>query len=199
MMAISGPTTEIEIISNALILNGKSKISSAQAGGRDYTNAKALFDQLASNAMSHPSWRFNVKIVQLQLLANYDPDFAGFNYAWQLPADFLSLKRLDPNIPFQIYEDRIFTTGSSPIKLAYNTQKPVSKWPVYFRNFMVYELAYALAKGISEDAKLTADLKADRHSYRSQGRFIDSQNHPNVAIQSTPWISIRGTGYRGAS
>lgn len=196
-MAISGPTTEIEIISNALILNGKNGFSSPDAGGRDYNNAKQLYDMLVSNALSHPSWRFNVKIIQLQLLMGVDPDFDGFSYAWQLPADFLSLKQLDPNIRFQIFEDRIFTQGSSPLKLAYNTQKPVSKWPSYFRNFMVYELALGLAKAVSESAQLTKELRQDRNTYRSQGRFIDSQNHPNVPMQNVPWVQIRRSGYGG--
>lgn len=192
---ISGPTTEIEIISNAVMLCGKAPFSTIDDGGEFALSAQALYNQKMPSLMSQPHWRFNMKIQQLQQIANFDPDFQTWQYAWQLPSDYLSFETLDPIIDYQIFGERVYTRSGSPLKLSYRTQLPVSKWPVYFREYAVYELAVGLAFSVAESDGLEAKLKQELVEIRAMAMFIDAQNHPNVPIQNRPWISARAGWY----
>ena len=113
----------------------------------------------------------------------------------RLPADFLSLERIWPNVQFQIYGDQIWTYGSSPIQMSYRSQLPVSRWPVYFRVYAEYELARRMAFAVAESADLEKRLEANLIEKRAMAMFIDAQNHPGDQIQYNPWISIRGGWY----
>lgn len=196
---ITGPTTDIEIISNAATLCGKKPFSTIDDGGDFGLAAKTLFDQTMPALLSAPHWRFNVLVAQLQLIANFTPNISNWQFSWQLPADFLSLIRVDPNQPFQIYGDQIYTIGQSPMRLEYRTQLPVSKWPVYFRDYAVYELGIRLAYSVAESEKLAARLKQDLIEVRAMALFIDAQNHPSDPIQSAPWIAARGSYMSGGA
>jgi hypothetical protein len=196
---ITGPTTEIEIISNAATLCGKAPFSTLDDGGTFALSAKKMFDMITPFLLAAPHWRFNVITRQLQLIANFDPDIANWQFAWQIPADFLSLIRVDPLQAFQIYGDQIYTLGQSPMKLEYRTQLPVSKWPVYFRHYAAFELAILLAFSVAESEKLEQKLKEERVEVRALAMYVDAQNHPSDPIQDNPWITVRAGmgGYTG--
>jgi hypothetical protein len=192
---ITGPTTTIEIISNAATLCGKAPFSTLDDGGDFALAGIKMFEEMAPELLSHPHWRFNVKTAQLQQIANFDPNFDFWQYAWQLPADYLSLVSLWPNVDFQIYGDRIYTLSGSAQQLSYRTQLPVSKWPSYFRAYATYELAIRLAFSVAESAGLETRLTASLVEKRAMALYVDAQNHPSPPIINNPWLSVRGGWY----
>lgn len=195
---ITGPTTDIEIMSNAATLCGKAPFSTLDDGGEFADSIQALYNQIVPDLLSAPHWRFNVKAIQLNLIANFDPGFDNWQYAWQLPADFLSLIKLSPMQNFQIFENLIYTLGNSPIILQYRTQRPVGEWPAYFRRMVVYELAVELGFSVAQNAKLAAGLQQKlERDVRPMALYIDAQNHPSDPIQDRPWVAVRAGGYWG--
>ncbi len=187
----TGPVTDIEIMSLAAMECGQQGFSSLDAGGQFALVGQAFLDMVAPTQLAQPQWRFNVKTVQLQLIANFNPDFWIYQFAWQLPSDYLSLQRLDPIIEYQIFGDQIWTPSSSPLKLAYRYQVPVSEWPSYFKECMVLELARKYAKTICQNDKLYRDILVELNEKRALAMFIDAQSHPNEGIVSKPWLTVR--------
>lgn len=194
-MIVTGPTTEIEIISNACTLCGKAPFSTIDDGGDFALAAQYLYNMMVPELLAQPHWRFNIIVAQLQLIANFDPNFDYWQFAWQLPADYLSLVKLWPVVDFNIFQDQIWTLSDSPLQLAYRSQFPVSKWPSYFRTYAVYELAVGLAFSVAESANLEQKLSAKLVEKRSMALFNDAQNHPNEPISFNPWLSVRGGWY----
>lgn len=193
-MAISGPTTEIEIVSAAFVLNGKSPVQSYDEAGKAGLSAKQLYDATISAILSYPHFRFNVKTIYLQLLANVSPNFDNWQYAYQLPADYLSLGRLYPNIPFMIYGDQIWSASNNTLQMEYRYQVPVSKWSPAMRLYAVYEMAVALGISIAESEGLYKDLKMELVEKRAMALYVDSQNHPQRNARNSSWIAVRGRG-----
>ena len=193
-MAITGPTTEIEIVSLAFVLNGKEPVTSYDEAGQAGRAAKALYDATASTILSYPHFRFNVTTTYLQLMANFHPTFDNWQYAYQLPADFLSLVRLWPNIPFQIYGDQIWAASNSPLQMEYRMQVPVSKWSPAMRLYAAFEIAVGLGLSIAESEGLYKDLKVELVEKRAMALYVDSQNHPQRNAQNSTWIGVRGRG-----
>ncbi len=193
-MSTTGPTTEIEIVSAAFVLNGKDPVQSYDEAGKAGLAAKALYDMTISSILTYPHFRFNTKTTTLQLIANFDPDFDQWNFAYQLPHDFLSLIRLYPNINFQIFQDRIYSASNSKLQMEYRYQVPVSKWSPPMREYAVYEIAIGLGISIAESAQLYEALKKQHFEKRAMALFVDSQNHPQRPMQNSSWIAVRGRG-----
>lgn len=193
-MAITGPTTEIEIVSLAFVLNGKSPIQSYDEAGKAGAAAKALFDATASTILAYPHFRFNVRTIYLQLIANTNINFDQWQYAYQLPADFLSLVRLWPNIPYQIYGQQIWSMSNSTLQMEYRFQVPVSHWSAPMRFYAAYEVASQMALSISESDQLFKELSGQLAEKRAMALFTDSQNHPQRNANNSSWIAVRGRG-----
>lgn len=196
-MSTTGPTTEIEIVSAAFVLNGKDPVQSYDEAGKAGLAAKTLYDMTISSILSYPHFRFNVKTTTLQLIANFDPDFDIWRFAYQIPHDYLSLVRLFPAINYQIYEDRIYTSSNSTLQMEYRFQVPVSKWSPAMREYAVYEIAVGLGISIAESSQLFEVLKSQLFEKRAMALFVDSQNHPQRPMQNSSWIGVRGTGPYG--
>lgn len=193
-MAISGPTTEIEIISLAFVLNGKEPVSSMDEAGAAGRAAKPLYDAIVSAILSYPHFRFNVKTSYIQLLANVHPTFDQWKFAFQLPADYLSMVRTWPNRNYTVFGDQLYTSSRSRWQIEYRYQVPVSKWSPAMRLYAAYELAVALGLSVAESEGLYKDLKMELVEKRAMALFVDSQNHPQRNIKNSSWIAVRGLG-----
>ena len=193
---MAAPTTDIEIMSTAVVLLGKKSFTSIDDADEFAVGVQKFYDLLVDSELAQNAWKFAKKQVQLSLVAGFDPDFAQFNSAYDLPADFLSLVRLYPNLNYQIFERRIYTAGSGTLHIEYNHNVPVSRWSAPFKEYMVYALAAKLAPSVTENPKISQDMRTERDLIRTTAMYIDAQNSPNQPIQRNPWIAVR-TGSRG--
>lgn len=195
---MAGPTTAIEIMSNAALLLGKKPFTTIDDADEFAVSVQAFYDLLSASELSKIGWKFAKKQVQLARIAGFDPDFAEYSSAYALPGDFLTLIRLYPNIPFQIFENRIYTGGTvGTLKIEYNYEVPVTMWSAPFKEFMCYSLAAAVGSAVAENEKLVMRLEQKASQTRSVAMFVDGQNSPNRAIQSNPWIEARHSRYDG--
>jgi hypothetical protein len=187
-----GPTTPIEIMANAALLLGKKPFTSIDDADEFAVSMQAFYDMLAESELAKIGWKFAKKQIQLSQIAGFNPDFAEYSTAYALPGDFLTLIRLYPNVPFQIFEKRIYTCGTvGTLKLEYNYQVPVTSWSGPFKEFMCYSLAAAVGSAVAENEKLVVRLEQKASQARAVAMFVDGQNSPNRPIQSIPWISVR--------
>ena len=193
---MAGPTTPIEIISAAAILLGREPLTTIDTKDKFGVSAQMFYDLLVDSEIAQNHWKFCKKEVQLSKVAGFDPDFSAWNAAYDLPADFLALVRLDPNINYQIFGKRIYTANSTAsLKMEYTYNTPVTFWSAPFREYIVYALAAKLAISQALDANLAQALMSERNLLRSTAMYIDAQNSPNVPIQRNILIDSRRSGY----
>lgn len=187
----SPPTTDIEIISNALVLLGKNSVQTINEASEFEVAAQKFYDLLVSSELAKNTWKFATKMVDLARVAAFDPDFAWYSTAYDLPADFLSLVRIYPFVPYQIVGRRIYCSSTGRLQLMYNWNAPVSYWSAPFKEYMVYALASKLAPSVAENSALTQMMIMERNAAKAIAMYVDSQNSPNVPFQSIPWINVR--------
>lgn len=190
----SPPTTDIEIMSNAVVLLGQSSIQTIDEANAFSVSVQKFYDLLVSSELAKNMWKFATKIVDLSQVAGFDPDFAWYNAAYDLPADFLSLVRVYPDIPYQIFGRRLYCGSQGRLQLVYNWNVPVSYWSNPFKEYMVYALASKLSPSVTDDIGMTQIMIAERNTAKAIAMYVDSQNSPSVPIQSVPWIDARLTG-----
>lgn len=188
---MAGPTTEIEIQSNAALLLGKKPFTTINDADEFAVSVKAFYDLLVPSELSKIGWKFAKKRVQLSKFNSFDPDFAEWNTAYALPGDFLMCVRPYPNVPFQIFENRIYTNTGGELKMEYNYQVPVTRWLAPFKEYITYALAAAVGSAVAENEKLIERLEQKASQARASAMFVDGQNSPNRSIQSNPWIEVR--------
>lgn len=188
---MSGPTTDIEIMSLAAVLVGKNAFTTIDDADEFAVSVQQFYDMLVDSELGSNAWKFAKKQVQLSEVAGFDPDFAEYSHAYDLPADFLFLCRLYPNVNFEIFENRIYTSATGTLKIEYNANVPVTRWSPTFKKYIIYSLASCLAPANTEDPKLTQMMMQEREMARANCMWVDAQNSPNRAIQHNPWIDVR--------
>lgn len=188
---MSGPTTDIEIMSNAAVLLGKRAFTTIEDADEFAVSLQKFYDMLVPSELTQAHWKFAKKYVQLSKISGFTPDFAEWSTAYALPADMLAVVRLYPNVNYEIFGDRIYTGTSGKLQMEYTYQVPVSKWPAPFKTFITYSLAANLALSVAEDAKLSQLFEAKKQEARALAMWVDAQNSPSKAIRSNPWVDVR--------
>lgn len=189
-----GPTTDIEIMSNAAVILGKSAFTTIEDADEFAVSLQKFYDMLVPSELSKVHWKFSKKQQELSLVSGFDPDFAQFTSAYDLPADFLSAVRVYPSVHYQIFGKRIYTSTTGKLQMEYNYQVPVTYWSNPFKEYMVFALASAAAMSVTENPSLVQMVQNERHRARAEAMWVDAQNSPNVPFQSQPWIECRQFG-----
>lgn len=185
-----GPTTDIEIMSNAAVLLGKAPFTTIQDADEFAVSVQKFYDMLVPSELSKQHWKFAKKYAQLSLLSS-PIDFAEWDSAYQLPSDYLMAIRVYPDIRYEIFGDKLYTTTTGELKMEYNYNVPVTRWSNSFKEYMVFSLAANMALSVAENAQLAQMLEQKRHAARAEAMWVDAQSAPNVSIRSNPWVEAR--------
>lgn len=199
---MSGPTTDIEIMSNAAVLLGRASFTTIVDSNEFAVSLQMFYNMLVASELAKNIWKFSMKIVQVSQVAAFDPDFAYYNTAYDLPADFLAMVRVYPDIPYQIFGRRMYCTTQGKLQIQYTHEVPVTYWSAPFKEYMVYALASKLAPSVCENVQMTQIMMVERDKAKAIAMFVDSQNSPSVPIQSNPWREVRyngGVGWYGSA
>lgn len=191
---MSSPTTDIEIMSDACMLVGKKQLTTIDPTDEFAVQLQAMYDLIVGAEISSNMWKFCKKHQQLSHVAGFDPDFAQWTDAFDLPADFKSMIRVYPAVNYQIFGLRLYAMTDGRLDAEYNAIVPVTYWSDKFKEYIVTKLASKLAANV-ENPKLIVDLKQELRALRAEAMWVDSQNAPNVPFQSMPWIEARLGGY----
>ena len=194
-MAGNGPTTEIEIQSNAALLLGKSPFTTIDNADKFAVSVQKLYDMLVPAELGSNAWKFAKKQVQLSQIAGFDPDFAEYEASYALPGDMLNIVRLYPMVWYQIFENRLYTGTTGELKMEYTYNAPVVSWNPAFKAYMTATIAYQMCLSVTENPQLMQMLGGLVKQYRAQAMYLDGQNSPNRGIASSPWIAVRGGRY----
>ena len=185
------PQTDIEIISQAAQLCGKGNFNTIDSGGEFAINAASFYGTLVTAELGSNRWRFALHNQSTGLLNALVPDFEGWSFYWDLPADLLMLHRVDPFVIYTVFGERLVTTGSQAITAIYSRSVAVSKWPPAFKMYMVYALADMLAVSVTLSDRIVARIQTGLNTWEARALFADGQSSPPRTLRYIPYQAVR--------
>lgn len=196
-LGISPPTTDIEIISQACSLCGKSSFNTIAGGGPFATDAERFYNTLVSAELGSNRWRFAMNHMPMAFLTTLEPHFEGFRYYWEMPADLIMLHRIDPPQYYTVMGRRVLTNSNQRMTAVYSRNVPVTFWPPGFSMYIIYALASMLAASITNSDRMVARLQKDKAMWESRALYADGQNSYPRIMRSRPWVNVRWAFYNG--
>ena len=182
--------SKINLISNALILIGDNPINTLTGNSRAQQVAANLYDNIVQNELTKHRWGFARRKAQLSLTTE-EPLDDDFQSIYQLPSDLLVLIKLNPNVNYQIYGDKVYSNLSQELHCDYIRNVPESEWPIYFAKMIEYALATDFAPSIRDSAASADRMSAQYLNASRMARATDSMQHPQTAIVDKPFIQVR--------
>ena len=137
--------TKTEIIRRALLQLGQNyPLSNVD----DDTSPKAadyrsIYDMALEEAVTqYAPWHFLTKQMPLSQVTNIDvPE--PYEFAYQLPSDFMQIITTYPVVNYNIAEDKILTY-TQPLKVWYTVKPLTQQMPSHFTSYFIYEVASKL-------------------------------------------------------
>ncbi len=183
-------SSKINLVSNALILIGDLPLTSLVGNTRAHTVANNLYEGIVENELTKYRWGFARKKAQLSRI-NETPVGTEYTDMYQLPADLMTLIKLNPGINYQILSDRVYCNYSSDLYCDYIYNAPESEWPAYFSKMIEYRLAMDFAPAVRNSASSMQMMAQQYENASRMARYTDSQQHPITPIQDRPFINVR--------
>ncbi len=185
---------DVALASRALMRIGAAPITSFDDGSVESQVAEALYGPARDAILSAYGWSFatgQVELVRLQ-----DAPIADYNYAYQLPNDFLRALSAGVGVRgrgqnYRIANGRLYADSSSLI-LTYVYRPEEETFPPYFDQVVISRLAAEFTIPITESTSRAEAMfnMADREFKRA--RQIDAQQDTPAALENFPLIDVRG-------
>lgn len=184
---MAGASTQVQLVSNALILLGDSPISSLTEERTGAVLGANLFEGTYQAMLASHRWRFATKTLQLSKLSTA-PE-TDYTSAYSLPSDIIYLIKTDTQ-NYDIYGSEVHT-NSDTLQIDYIYRVAEDKLPAYFQKALEYNLAAQFA------VPLTGDI--DKGSYYAKlfnnevrkARYADSTQHPQDSFADSPYTEVR--------
>ena len=169
--------TEISIANLALIRLGQQKISSLSEDNARAEAISIVYEDARRSVLRSSSWNFATKRAQLSKNTT-GPAFA-YDYSYNLPADFLKLKRLNSlSTDFRI-EGRSLVSNETPMKIVYIAdEKDASLYDGLFVKAFSYRVAADVAKALVGDESVFVRMEQGYQEALMEARVTDSLESP---------------------
>lgn len=188
-MTLQTAWTKLDIINLAFNLLGKKSVNDVVDSGEFADSANRAFDVLYLKELAQYDWRFASKIQVLSQNVT-PPDDPVWLYSYNLPSDYLALRRTMPRVRWQIYQKQLWTNADS-MKIEYRFGIDPSQCPSYFVNYFAMVLTRWYAKSVAEDSNLAANIAKDLYVEKGTAMAIDAQSRPGERLFDNPVIDCR--------
>ena len=153
----------IQVANRALTKLGAARITSLSDDNKQARAISSCFDDLRDAELRAKRWQFSLKRTTLAALVS-TPAF-GYQYQYQVPADFLKLDLVDDRFPdvnldgyvneefldWVIEGNLILTDIGAPLKLRYIAQiTDPNAWDPMFREALACRIAAELAEDLTQ-------------------------------------------------
>lgn len=186
--------SSIALCSRALLKLGAGTIASFDEGTAEAEVAANLYPSIRDALLSSHPWNFATGQTSLAQLAA-EP-VADYQYAYQLPVDFLralsaGVGGRGHGVNYRIVEDRLHCNASAPV-LSYVFRPAEKSFPPFFDQTLIARLAAEFCMPLTESTS-RADLlyKLAEDEFR-RAKLIDGQQDTPSAITSFPLVEVRG-------
>lgn len=185
---------DVALASRALIRIGAAPITSFDDGSVESQVSGALFAPVRDALLSAYSWSFATAQTQLTRLA--DTPLADYDYAYQLPNDYLRVLsagtlRQSSGVRYRLVQDRLYTNANE-VMLTYVFRPAEEVFPPYFDQAIIARLAAEFTIPITEStSRAEAMFRLAEREYE-RARQIDAQQDTPSALQRFPLVDVRG-------
>lgn len=181
---------KLSLINNALILIGDTPLDSLTDGTRAQIVATSLYDGIVENELSKHRWGFARAKAEMTKDAT-PPVGDEWQSEYNFPTGLITLIRLEPSIPYQVFAKTVHCNYSGTLYAEYIGSPVESLWPPYFAKLIEYALAMDFAPAIRDSASSMELLAAQYQNASRMARYTDSQQHPQTSIAYRPFIDVR--------
>lgn len=187
--------SKLDIINLAANVLGKRSFNDVIDSGEFADSADRAFDLLYPVELSENDWRFATKIQALSKTLETPAD-PYYNYEYNLPSDYLALRRLFPNTDFQIYEEQLWSNVDA-LKMEYRFKPDPTQLPAYFVKYFALILAQWYAKTVAEDSNLSKNIGQEAFMAKATAMYVDAQSRPTTRLFQNPVVDCRYNWYDG--
>lgn len=185
---------DVALASRALIRIGATPITSFDDGTAESEIAGALFAPVRDALLSAYAWGFATGQVALTQLET--SPIADFDYAYQLPSDFLRALSAGSGtrgrgLEYRLSRGALHTNASSVI-LTYIFRPDEEEFPPYFDQALISRMAAELTIPITESTSRAESLFDLAEKEFQRARQIDAQQDTPGRIEDFTLIDVRG-------
>lgn len=164
----------IQVANRALTKLGAARIISLNDNNKQARAISSCFEDLRDAELRAHRWQFSIKRDSLPVLAA-GPAY-GFQYQYQLPADFIRLDQINDQYPDTIMDNyigtetaewaiegnKILTSLGAPLKIryGYRVQDP-NQWDPLFREALACRIAAELCEDLTQSDTKKQNAWAD--------------------------------------
>ncbi|MBC7907417.1 MAG: hypothetical protein H7Y60_11825 [Rhodospirillaceae bacterium] len=184
----------IALCSRALLKIGSSTISSFDEGTAEGEVAANLYPSLRDALLSSHPWNFAVGQVTLPQLVS--SPVADYQYAYQLPTDFLRALSAGEGergrgLRYRIAESRLHTDAPEVV-LTYIFRPDESGFPPFFDQVLITRLAAEFCIPLTESTSRAQFLYGQADDEFRRAKLIDAQQQTSGGIENFPLVQVRG-------
>jgi hypothetical protein len=184
---------DIGLCARALVRVGVHPITSFTEGTTESEIAGLLYPSIRDAVLSSYPWSFATGQVSLTKLST--PPAADYQYAYQLPNDFLraisaGLGGRGRGVNYRIIRDELHSDASE-ILLTYIYRPDESAFPPYFSSLLMTRLAAEFCLPLTENVSRSEALAKLADNELTRARQSDAQQDSPNRIESFTLIDVR--------
>ena len=197
-------SSEVALVNAALILVGEATITALSEDSKAARLCNIRYASVRDAVLRRHPWNCATKRIDLgAVLTGSNAPAWGFDYAYQLPSDFIRIIRYEDTAePYKI-EDGKFLTNVKPAKITYVYRLvDVVRMDSMLQEAISTQLASEIAKALAGSETLAEKLASLADEKIQQAQFTDSQESGINHITSSTWLDARygyDSGYRAIS
>lgn len=186
-----GLGSKVEIFNSALAKIGVEGVTSPTDNNTRARLCNQIFDICRRDVLRDHPWRFAKKEATLNLSSD-SPVLTEYTKIYQLPQDNLRvLKVEDFDIPWEVKQDKIYTTASSClVEYIYDCEQ-VGLFDSNFCEALAYRMAMDLAQPLTGSSTLSKDMEGRYKQQLSKARFSNATEAYNPSVQANDWLNGR--------
>jgi len=180
---------KIEILQQAYGLIGKyfNDINDLGPSG-DW--ASKHYDLVVKSIIQNDYWPF--ANAQRELARLSETPLAGWQYAYQLPSDYLTANYVEDTLRYYIFEDKLYSDNDKVI-LNYRFMPSNSRFRANFTIYLVYRIATDLGLNSQVTEKYLSYLIQETEKLRISAASANSKEVPNRTFRSRPLDEVRSS------
>ncbi|MFT6582059.1 MAG: hypothetical protein ACJAU6_002500 [Alphaproteobacteria bacterium] len=193
-MEISMALSSLALCSRAMLKIGAGPISGFQEGTPETQVAATLYPSIRDGLLSAYPWSFAT--AQRRLARLVAQPIADFEYAYQLPGDFLRALSAGQSgrgrgVEYRISERRLHTNAED-VTLTYVFRSKESETPPFFDQALIALLAAEFTIPITESTSRAESLQRLADNAFRTARLVDSQQDQPARFEEFSLVDVRG-------
>lgn len=197
--------TKTEIFNRALIKLGVNTVTSPDDPSEQARKCSAVYSSLLKAELRKNPWTFAVTRVELAALAE-TPAF-GWQYGYQLPADFVRVVQIgeywefnqirvatdQPTVPYTIEGRKILTNYAAPLRIRYvhNVEDDTETWDHLFVEAFSCRLGVEVCESLTKNQTKLANMLRLYKDAVAEAKRLNAIELPPVPLADNSWITTR--------